>query len=214
MILEEKLYKPGEKLPTENELSLQFKVSRPVIREAIKALVAQGVLETRRGTGTFVTDHPGFSSDPLGLADISDRTTLLKDWYETRKAVESEAIRMVVSNATIEDITELRKCVEETELAIFYGDSEFLKSDRKFHITLARLTHNNVMERLVTVLMHSFYYNMTDMLNQDWVKSAMENSKFHHNRILQSIIERDTDGAVLAIRSHMFQAMSDLEIGK
>lgn len=214
MVLVEGIFKPGEKLPTEIVLAQQFEVSRPVIREAIKSLVAQGVLETRRGSGTYVTDDPGFSDDPLGLSDILDKTTLLKDWYETRKAVESEVVRMVVANATTEDLADLKKCVEETELAIRYGDTEFLKSDRDFHIMLASATHNTVMERLMIVLMDSFYYSMIDTLSRDWIQSAMENAKFHHNRILQAIIERDDVSATLAIRSHMYQALTDLEARK
>lgn len=210
LILIEEKYKPGEKLPNENALSLSFNVSRPVIREVIKALEAQGVLETKHGSGTFVTDYPGFSNDPLGLSDLQDKTSLLKNWYEARKAVESEVVRMVVANATEEDIQLLKQCVKEVETAIKYGNKEFLKSDRKFHIALACATHNPVMERIVIVLMRSFYYSITDFLELNWYDSAMENAQLHHNRILQSVIERDDVGAVLAIRSHMAQALKDL----
>ena len=70
MIVEEKRYEPGSKLPNENELSDALRVSRTTLREAISFLVAQGVLEIRRGKGTFVADslpaaHPrrSFRSD-------------------------------------------------------------------------------------------------------------------------------------------------------
>lgn len=211
MILLEEKFKPGEKLPNENDLSQHFEVSRPVIREAIKALEAQGVLETRHGSGTFVTDDPGFSNDPLGLSDLQNKTSLLKNWYEARKAIESEVVRMVVANATAEDIRMLEDCVKKVENAIRYGDKAFLKSDRQFHIALAYATHNTVMERIIIVLMRSFYYSITDALELNWYESAMQNAQLYHNRILQAIIERDDIGAVLAIRSHMSQALKDLE---
>lgn len=211
IILEEKGMKPGEKIPTEMELARSFDVSRPVIREAIKALVAQGMLETRRGSGTYIRENPGFADDPLGLSDIRDKTSILRDWYITRRAVESEVVRMAAEHATAEDLTDLRACIEDVDLAIRSGDTEFLKSDRKFHILLARSTHNSVMERLVIVLMQSFYYSMTDHLNGTWSSYAMENARLHHERIVQSIAERDAVGAVLAIRSHMTQALADLE---
>ena len=56
MIVEERGYAPGSKLPNENELSEELKVSRTTLREAISFLVAQGVLEIRRGKGTFVAE--------------------------------------------------------------------------------------------------------------------------------------------------------------
>ena len=211
IILEENGMKPGEKMPTEMELARCFDVSRPVIREAIKALVAQGVLVTRRGSGTYVRENPGFADDPLGLSDIQDKTSVLRDWYVTRRAVESEVVRMAAKQATGEDLAQLRACIEDVDLAIRSGDTEFLKSDRKFHILLARATHNAVMERLVIVLMQSFYYSMTDHLNRTWSGYAMENARVHHERIVQAIAERDAVSAVLAIRSHMTQALADLD---
>ena len=65
------------------------------------------------------------------------------------------------------------------------------------------------MERIVIVLMRSFYYSITDSLELTWYKSAMENAHLHHQRILKAIIERDDVGAMLAIRSHMNQALHD-----
>lgn len=211
MILVDEKFKPGEKLPTENSLAKSFNVSRPMIREAIKALEAQGVLITKHGSGTFVTDFPGFSNDPLGLSDLKDKTSLLKHWYEARMAIESEVIRMVVHNALEEDIKALEECVKEVDNAINYGDKEFLKKDRKFHIALAYATHNPIMERIVIVLMRSFYYSITDSLELNWYNSAMKNAQLHHQRILQAIIDRDDAEAVLAIRSHMNQALRDLD---
>ncbi|MFB0919028.1 MAG: FadR/GntR family transcriptional regulator [Clostridiaceae bacterium] len=210
MILIDEDFKPGDKLPNENELAQKFDVSRPVIREAIKALEAQGVLIAKHGSGTYVSEYPGFSNDPLGFSDIQDKTKLLENWYEARKALESEVVRMVVKNATDEDLDVIKYWVEKIELSIQYGDKEFLKTDRKFHIALANATHNPIMERLMIVLMQSFYYSVADSLEVKWYYSAMENALKHHRRILQSLMERDEVGAILAMRSHMVQATTDL----
>ena len=63
MILDEKIYKPGERLPNESGLSEILQVSRTSIREAVKILIAGNILEIRRGVGTFVKENPGMASN-------------------------------------------------------------------------------------------------------------------------------------------------------
>ena len=69
MILIQKQFKPGDKLPNEVELSAQLGVSRATLREAIRTLAARGVLEVRRGRGTFVSSRVEEIEDPL-MRDI------------------------------------------------------------------------------------------------------------------------------------------------
>ena len=84
MIVEEKRYEPGSKLPNENELSDALQVSRTTLREAISFLVAQGVLEIRRGKGTFVADSlPAGTMDLTALAGVRSRVRA-KDLFEMR----------------------------------------------------------------------------------------------------------------------------------
>ena len=87
MIVEEKRYEPGSKLPNENELSDALRVSRTTLREAISFLVAQGVLEIRRGKGTFVADSlPAGTMDLTALAGVRSRVRA-KDLFEMRLIV-------------------------------------------------------------------------------------------------------------------------------
>ena len=74
MIVDEQRYAPGSKLPNENELSRNLQVSRTTLREAISFLVAQGVLEIRRGKGTFVAEElPAAGLDLTSLAGLRSR---------------------------------------------------------------------------------------------------------------------------------------------
>src|SRR4030042_4252993 len=86
LIQSEKL-KSGDKLPNEVELAKLFGVSRPTIREAVKTLASKNIIEIIRGKGTFVTQNPGISSDPLGLAFIDDKN-LLFSLIEVRLIIE------------------------------------------------------------------------------------------------------------------------------
>ena len=84
LIMDERQFTPGSKLPNENELSEALHVSRTTLREAISFLVAQGVLEIRRGKGTFVTeDLPASAVDLTALSNLRSRVRA-KDLFEMR----------------------------------------------------------------------------------------------------------------------------------
>lgn len=73
MIFLEKKYNPNDKLPNENKLAEELGVSRTTIREAVKILVANGILTIERGRGTFVTANPGMHNDPFGISYLEDK---------------------------------------------------------------------------------------------------------------------------------------------
>ena len=114
-------YAPGEKLANERELSERLGVSRTMLREATKQLAARGLLEVRRGVGTFVSDNPGVVSNPLGIRAEGGKSVpeILEDWYRVRMIVESEAMEMAAEKATDEEIAEVvaRKIVEAVDNA-------------------------------------------------------------------------------------------------
>lgn len=66
----------GQKIPNEFELAQRFGVGRSTVREAVKGLVTRGILEVRRGSGTFVVSHHSLEEDPLGLARLEDKYKL------------------------------------------------------------------------------------------------------------------------------------------
>ena len=79
MILTERRFRPGDKLPNERDFAEELGVSRTSIREALKLLNANGMLEIRRGVGAFVRETPGIPRDPLGLSQIEDKKKLMLD---------------------------------------------------------------------------------------------------------------------------------------
>jgi len=110
LIRDEKL-KPGEKLPNELELCSLFSVSRPTIREAVKILISQGIIEIRRGKGTYVTEVPGIAQDPLGL-DFITTPNLRLDIIEARLLIEPGAARLAAQKADSSDIAKIAASVK------------------------------------------------------------------------------------------------------
>ncbi|MDF2903797.1 MAG: GntR protein [Bacillus sp. (in: firmicutes)] len=210
MILIEKKYKPNEKLPNERALAEQMGVSRPCVREAIKFLVASGVLTIRRGVGTFVSDNPEVHPDPFGFNQIENQKKLLSDWYNVRMILEGEAMKMVVENASDEEIEEIRRFAEEEKQMIIEDNKAFVAADQKFHKALAYATHNDIMIKILPSLHEWMYFgiisNNYEYLAPDLKVNAFEN----HDKILKFIMMRDGEGAKLAMRYHMLQGLKDL----
>ena len=102
----EKRFRPGEKLPNEVELSAQLGVSRATLREALRALLVQGVVEVRRGRGTFVTQRAAEVED-FGFDDLARVKGQLRDLFELRTIFEPQAARLACRRATERELEDI-----------------------------------------------------------------------------------------------------------
>lgn len=212
MIVEQEIYKPGDRLPNERQLATEMGVSRTTIREAIKALAANGVIEIRRGVGNFVSETPGVVHDPLGFNLEFDKKKLLTDWYKVRTTLESEAMELVVQNATDEELRHCEELYEEMVRMIEEGDEDFMKLDTEFHRALANATHNVVMVRILPALLGWEDYIKAVNEFARHTRNIGQNAKEGHRTILDFLWKRDGKGAALAMRYHLIKGVEDLEI--
>lgn len=115
LIMEERQFAPGSKLPNENELSESLHVSRTTLREAISFLVAQGVLEIRRGKGTFVVqDLPDSGVDLTALSSLRSRVRA-RDLFEMRLIFEPATVALACQRGTDEELAQIRQKAERME---------------------------------------------------------------------------------------------------
>ena len=108
-IVAEKRMQPGDKLPNELELSEQLGVSRATLREALRMLIARGVLEVRRGKGTFVSERVE-EIENFGFSDVGQLRGQLRDLFELREIFEPGAARLACRRATEEELAEILQC--------------------------------------------------------------------------------------------------------
>src|SRR5690554_5953280 len=127
---------PGTKLPNEATLIATYGVSRPTLREAIKILLAENVVEIQRGKGTFVTGNPGIGKDPLGL-DFSNQKNLIKNLFETRLLIEPPIARLAALRRTENDLDNLRAALSAFTQAPGRTENH-AELDVVFHTTIAR----------------------------------------------------------------------------
>ncbi len=211
MIFIEKKYLPNDKLPSEKILSEQLGVSRTTLREAIKMLVANGVLTIERGRGTFVTTNPNSQNDPFGISYLDDKKKLVLNWFEMRLMFEPSVVKLAVMRATEEDIEEIIK-FEQEALVEATNNKPFQIADQNFHAAIAKATHNNVIESMLPTLgaaikdaIDTAYYTGRDKL-------SAENAITYHHMIADFIKKRDADGASLAMYYHIKRGMIDINL--
>jgi GntR family transcriptional regulator, transcriptional repressor for pyruvate dehydrogenase complex len=136
----------GDRLPGERELSKQFEVSRPILRDAIKDLESRGLLVTRPGGGTYVADVIGqvFSKPVMDL--IASHPRASADYLEYRREIEATAAEYAARRATSEDRALLGQIVERMKAAHQRGHLiEEAEIDVEFHNAVGECAHNIIL---------------------------------------------------------------------
>ena len=199
MIAEERRYEPGSKLPNENELSATLNVSRTTLREAISFLVAQGVLEIRRGKGTFVSpDLPEEAMDLSVLQNMHSRVRA-KDLFEMRLIFEPETVALACRRASDEELELIRKKALRVETAAAEG-GDWAEADQEFHLALIKASHNEYMRRLYPIINSA----VNEILQITRSRQEMQDIALGDNRlILDFLMLRDEEGARSAMAIHM-----------
>lgn len=207
MIVDEQRYVPGDKLPNENDLSEHLQVSRTTLREAISFLVAQGVLEIRRGKGTYVVeDLPTAGVDLTSLAGLRSRVRA-KDLFEMRLIFEPATVALACQRASDEELRQIQKKAERMEqLAAEGGDWPL--ADQEFHWAIIKASHNEYMRRLYPIINNA----VNEILQISTNRRHMQEIAVRDNRlILEFLLKRDEAGARHAMSIHMKHLIHTLQ---
>lgn len=189
----------GAKLPNEFELGDRFGVGRSTIREAVKLLISRGILEVRRGSGTYVVSTTPVDMDPLGLGAVEDKMALALalDLVNVRIILEPGIAEMAALNATQEDVLKLRNLCDSVERKIKIGDS-YIEDDIAFHTCVAECSKNKVVEQLIPIIDTAvlMFVNVTH-------KKLTDETIMTHRAVTEAIAEHDPIGAKTAMMMHM-----------
>ena len=207
MIVEEQRYCAGSKLPNENELSEALEVSRTTLREAISFLVAQGVLEIRRGKGTFVSeDLPDSGVDLASLSGLRSRVRA-KDLFEMRLIFEPETVALACQRATDEELNQIRRKAEHMEETVRVG-GDWPLADQEFHWAIIKASHNEYMRKLYPIINSA----VNEILQISQNRRLMQEIALRDNQlILEFLMKRDEAGARHAMSIHMKHLINTLQ---
>lgn len=193
---------PGKKLPNELELSQELGVSRTTLREAIRTLTAQGILEVRRGKGTFVSQKVE-AIDDFGFRDLSRVKGQLKDLFELRMIFEPPAARLACERATDEEIDDILEKGRAVERYIQTGVDR-VAADGAFHAAIVRAAHNEFMMRLLPVINRAI---STSVVAGEHREQMADDTCQDHALIMYFLARRDGAGTEHAVAIHMRRTM-------
>lgn len=193
--------RPGDKLPCERDLAARLRVSRTVIREAIRVLSVRGLVEVKPGCGTYVRrPTPEDMATPLGLLlKLRQCPDTLNHLYEVRCILEVECAGLAAERATDEDCAALEAAIEGMKTQIAEAEG-FIRYDWAFHSALADATHNDLFSVLLGVI--GDLWREAALLSYQSPGAAESGIKYHC-KILQRIRERDAEGARRTMREHL-----------
>lgn len=186
-----------DKLPSESELAELLGVGRSSVREAVKLLVAQNVLEIRRGKGTYIAPNPGEVPDPLGFRFYPDQLRLALDLAQIRGNMEPWVARLAADQASPVDLLELRDACSAVEQDIL-AEKDHSKNDVRFHVAVAKCTHNLVVPKIIPIITYSvaLFVSLTES------KLRME-TLVDHREIMDAICCGDSSRAEENMARHI-----------
>jgi len=181
--------RPGDKLPTESELARQLGVGRNSVREAMKMLSSLGVIEIKRGVGTFIAESISPSMvNPLILGLVFDQGTS-QDLIELRLLIDTGVADLAMQKATTEDIEKLERANRRLKSAAetLGDDSNSLRDlDLNFHMTLLEVTRNRLVAKLGRAIYTLFMASIEKSVKADPYKAYA-----NHELVINAIKRRD-----------------------
>lgn len=197
--------KPGDRLPPERELATELGVSRPSLREAIQKLASKGMLQSRQGGGTYVTNALESTFLDPWQDMMGQHPNLREDMLEFRRMLEGQAAEWAAERATEADLQRLNQSYEALAAAFDGDDTERrAAADIAFHQAVGEASHNALIGHLSSALLRLMHDHIR--LNLGELKSVPAAGRLlmsQHTAIFQAVSERKPQAARSAAETHI-----------
>jgi DNA-binding FadR family transcriptional regulator len=199
------IWKPGDKIPSEHDLCQMFKVSRVSVRSAIQKMRAIGIITTRHGQGSFVSQsiQDRILNDLTPIMNITEKEFM--DMMEFRETIEFKCIDLAVLRADEEDIRSIEQALEK----MVAGQSDYKKytaADIEFHVAIAKASKNEILYQVVKNT-HA-YSEFLEELNR--VFGVSQESVEGHIQQFEALKRRDSEAVKALIKSGMTENIQKL----
>jgi DNA-binding FadR family transcriptional regulator len=187
----------GDRLPSEMEISQKLSVSRGSVREAMKILSAYGIVNIKRGDGTYIANTiDNILFDPL-LFKLIVNSKNINELRELREMIELGIIKLAIKNATEEDIMSLEKSYEFTRKELDkedLNDEVIIENELMFHTALGKATGNKLIQTIYNFVLDLYIP----------IKIFAKEALSSHRPIIDAIINKDIKAGEDAIRSSVY----------
>ncbi len=182
-------FQMGDRLPNEFELMEQFNVSRNSLREAMKILSTIGIVEVRRGDGTYIcTEVKPNISDFLTFSILLEKSSP-EEIIELRQMLDEDILVLAVKRCTYENILELQDLIDRMRKHFQKGElSEAARLDYQFHLYLCNCCQNSFLSRIVSNVYYLFEGSIENNIRSVEEFAAAD---LHHQGMLECIKNRD-----------------------
>jgi GntR family transcriptional repressor for pyruvate dehydrogenase complex len=199
------ILRPGERLPSERELSERMSVSRPSLREALGDLQDRGLLTSKAGAGVYVADVLGSAFAPALVTLFATHDKAVFDYISFRRDMEGLAAERAAKMASDTDLNVVAKIFAKMEAAHKKRNpDEEAHLDANFHLAIIEASHNvimlHMMRSMYELLREGVFYNRTIMFKQRMTRDTLLEQ---HRAINAALQARDPAGARTAVENHL-----------
>ncbi|GAC85005.1 putative GntR family transcriptional regulator [Gordonia paraffinivorans NBRC 108238] len=207
-------FRPGDRLPTERELTELLQVSRTTVRSALYVLEREGLIEVRRGRGGgFIVQAPKYDATET-RREMRKNKKAIRDAFEYRSAVEVAATRLAAERRRVSDVNELHRLLSAMDkaLGVALGDQtahnvhEFQTLDNTFHLTIARASQNNLLIEAVADARRKMWLPVGAVFGR-----LEPNANDFHEVIVEAIENKDPETAGEKMNEHINSTRSTVE---
>ncbi|MGJ8603288.1 MAG: FCD domain-containing protein [Marivita sp.] len=199
------ILRPGERLPSERELSERLEVSRPSLRESIADLSERGLLTSRAGAGVYVTEVLGSAFSDALIQLFANHDEAVFDYLSFRRDMEGLAAERAARLASDTDLAVIGAVFARMEAAhAKRSPADEAALDAEFHLSIIEASHNvimlHMMRSMYQLLREGVFYNRQIMFRQKTTRGALLDQ---HRAIVEALQARDPEGARQAVVDHL-----------
>ncbi|MHB1610909.1 MAG: FadR/GntR family transcriptional regulator [Sulfobacillus sp.] len=198
-LITQNVYRPGDKLPSLQEMAALLKVSKSTIREALAALVAQDLIDVRHGKGYFIKQNAAPSQEPILVRDLGEVLFV-------RILLEVPAAKLAAQNRTADHLVLLKQSLEAMHTA---EKEEGMKADLRFHLMIGEATQNAVLQDVI----QSLAPLMQETMKFSRAIAGTHSTLYHkHLDLYNAIMEKDSLRATQFMYDHLNDTAQRLKI--
>lgn len=199
------ILRPGERLPSERELSEMLGVSRPSLRDAVAELQERGLLSARPGAGIFVADVLGSAFSPALIGLFSSHEDAVFDYLSFRRDMEGLTAERAATHGSDTDLKVVASIFAKMEAAHSKRNpDDEARLDAEFHMAIIEASHNvimlHMMRSMFDLLREGVFYNRQVMFKQRTTRSALLDQ---HRAINDALQTRDPKAARASVEAHL-----------